>query len=212
MKIDLNDAPKFDATITVRGVKLALVSPMEVPDLPPGPMPRTRAEIDAITGRRPGAFVRLWRFMFGEPGVDPKTLPEDGGAAQQLLLATVMVGEHHAAFLRTLTTGEVHQIVQAYMGVQMVWSERVQAWAAEQARRAMPEPDYIDSPLPANKKRERPVVVTPDTMVQRFREVFGEPRLAYAEGLDAEPVKVDGLSGGVGLNGQVPGTGKGAHG
>lgn len=132
--INLDNAPEWDVSITIRGVEMHLVSPNELPDMPEAPLP-TQKMIDARLNRRPGLIGRLRLIIFGDPH---DSMPQDGGAAYLRQVVGLEVGEHHAEFLETLTTGEHAQIHASYLRSQNLWLDAVGAFAAQQASAAFP--------------------------------------------------------------------------
>jgi hypothetical protein len=186
-EIRIEDGPKWDAQVSVRGVTLRLVSPIEIgDDLPATPLP-DQAALDRQSGRRVGAFVRLWRWLAGEPRLDRAALPDDGGAAHARRLCLAMYGAHHAEFLATLTTGEIFQLTQFYMGYQARWGQALHDWGAEQA-----EKRYGSVAKPADAQ---PAQAMHDVVAA----AFGPARKGFATGIVAGPD----LPGGHTLNGQV---------
>lgn len=169
-EIRIEDGPAWDAQVSIRGVTLRLVSPMEMEgDLPLAPVP-DQAEIDRLTRRRRGALVRLWRWLVGEPGVERVNLPDDGGAMHARQLCLAMYGRHHAEFLATLTTGEIFQLTQFYMGYQQRWGQALAEWAAEQAEIRYAKPSAAQES---------------SVMHDVVAAAFGPPRMGYAPGIVA---------------------------
>ena len=167
-EIRIEDGPTWDAQVSIRGVTLRLISPMEIDgDLPLAPVP-DQAEIDRLTRRRRGALVRLWRWLVGEPGLERVNVPDDGGAMHARQLCLAMYGRHHEGFLATLTTGEIFQLTQFYMGYQQRWAQAIGDWAAEQAGIR-----YAGN-TPAQESSVMHDVVA---------AAFGPPRVGYAPGI-----------------------------
>ena len=184
-EIRIEDGPGWDAQVSIRGVTLRLVSPLEMDgDLPLAPVP-DQAEIDRLTRRRRGAIVRLWRWLVGEPGLQRVNVPDDGGAMHARQLCLAMYGRHHAEFLATLTTGEIFQLTQFYMGYQQRWAQAIGDWAAEQASVRYAEPAQ-------ESKAMHDVVMA----------AFGPPVHRYATGIVASDQTIPSLAFGANSGGQ----------
>lgn len=191
----IEDGPKWQAEISVRGVTIPLVSPLEIADLPLAPVP-DQAEIDRQTGRRPGALVRLWRWLFGDPRLDRSTLPADGGAAHARVLALAMCGEHYRDFLDTLTTGEIFGVTQYYMGAQARWAQAIHDYGA-----ACADAWLAESSKPAINPNQ-----TAEEVHSIILSAYGPPRRGYATGIVADEAAADG-HGDHAANGRVYGPG-----
>lgn len=152
LKIDSN--PVWDFTIEMRGVELALRSPLEIgEDVPEAPIP-TQAQLDARFKRWPGLWVWIFRALFGAPRLRREDLPDDGGAAHTRMVVLKMVGEHHREFIEKLTTGECAQIYATYMGLQDGWTDAIGRHATAYAEQRYA---HIAPPTPAPVARSSPI-------------------------------------------------------
>lgn len=170
----MEDGPVWDFAVSIRGVTLRLISPLELDaDLPLVPVP-DQAGVDRLTGRRPGVFVRLWRWLFGEPAaVRANELPADGGAAHTRDLCLAMYGVEHAAFLAGLTTGEIYQLVKHYMGCQDRWAQALYDYGVQCAEKS----------IAARTDQAAIAGQTAQDVHSVFATAFGPPARRYAPGL-----------------------------
>lgn len=214
--INLSDGPAWDYSVTVTDtdgsrVRIGFVSPNDLPDLPPGPLPE-QATIDAERGRKPGILVRAWWLLVGEPRVvKAADLPHDGGAAMIRGLVKLMVGEQHANLIDRLTTGTVFEIRQAYLGCQEHWCRSVFEWA----RDSVGGGDHGSASRATGVDARGRTVVPAEHAADHIAALFGAPGPRFATGIQgsatsdqpsgAEGVRIVGLKGDHTQNGQVSG-------
>lgn len=141
MRLDATNAPGWDLVLTVRGVDVPTLSPLEAAD---------RAVVN-LAPRRPGALVRLWRWAVGEPR---RPFADDFETMQLRHTVAAFVPPTHHAVLRACSGGELMLALQNYLGAQEAWfadvRERAQTLAtrpaAERPAPRGPEPRAAASP------------------------------------------------------------------
>jgi hypothetical protein len=173
VRLDATNAPGWDLVLTVRGVDVPTLSPLEAAD---------RAVVN-LAPRRPGALVRLWRWAVGEPR---RPFADDFETRQLRHTVAAFVPVTHRELLGACSGGELMLALQTYLGAQEAWFAEVRARAQTLATRPPPDRPAPRGPEPRGAGRSGRVATPPFTLRP------GAPMPAEAAGLWRGPAPWEG--------------------
>lgn len=118
----------WDVTIEVGRFSVPTLSPLEV------------GEADAArTPTKPGVFVRLWRWLAGEPDLAAKETEKVRALCEMFTPAT------YRNVTDAMNGGELVALYSAYMGASAAWAGRIKAEAEERAEREFVSREVVRS-------------------------------------------------------------------
>lgn len=123
LKLDTSETPRWDLTLVVRGVDVPTLSPLTAAD----------RSIVNLGERRPGAAVRLWRWLFGEPR---RTVDDDHETRELRRTVAAFTPPEHRRLLAAMGGGELMAVLGNYVGAQAAWYAQVEREARESAELA----------------------------------------------------------------------------
>lgn len=130
---DLDRLPEWDFALTVRGVRVPTLAPTRVPE---ATLHRTPTAAERRAARRPGAIVRLWRWLAGQPAPIDETRADAETEHTRALVRLFTPDIYHRPVIDQLNGGELMAALAAYMGAQAAWVAEIRRAAEEQSSRA----------------------------------------------------------------------------